>query len=460
MISCLYPPEGITIGSITIRFPSIESVLVGNKQPEPEPELKVKQDSLQLQHLENLKDTLREYKIALTEQQGHIYLPDDDVTFFDDMFAKMQHARKNKQIVRILHYGDSQIEMDRLSANLRTFFQSEFGGGGPGLLPAVQTIPSAAVSQYADGNFTLYTSYGDGKRANGNYGLMARCYRLAGNGIFSARASTRRDVDERVKHFSTVTLLYNNRESIFQATLTDRHGTCRQDTAVADRGIHTCHWHLDSATSSLQIAMQGSADIYGIMLDDGYGVSVDNIPMRGSSGTQFTLIRDTLLRTCYRQINTGLIILQFGGNSVPIVTTPKSLRTYCDHIAREIQYLTRCCPQAPILFIGPSDMSTRCDGLMKTYPMLPQLTDSLRATVLRNHAAYWDLFDVMGGENSMIAWVQHGLAGPDYIHFTPAGANRVGNALVKNFAELYEFYCTRKDIDPEQFHELWDDAAL
>ena len=91
--------------------------------------------------------------------------------------------------------------------------------------------------------------------------------------------------------------------------------------------------------------------------------------------------------------------------------------------------------------------------------MLPQLIDSLRATVLRNHAAYWDLYEVMGGQNAMVAWVQNGLAGTDYIHFTPKGAAKVGKLLASKFALMYDCYRLRQGMDKQQLDTLWNVSA-
>lgn len=456
VVCYFYPKDGVTLGKTQIRFPSMEDVLVG--QSVPDVEIK-EMDSVELKHLNDLKDTLRQFKVALTEQTGHFYLPNNDVAFFDKIFARMSQAKGNQEVVRVLHYGDSQIEMDRISGNIRTFFQSTFGGGGPGLVPVIQTIPSFAVSQYASGALTLYASYGDGARCKGNYGLMAKCYRLAGAATFGANASQHRETDSRVKKFSNITLLYNDHDGNFSATLKDRKGKYQQTCQNGQTGIHTCHWMMDTVSTSIQISMNGSADIYGIMLDNGYGVAVDNIPLRGSSGNQFTMITDTLLRSCYQQSNVGMIILQFGGNSVPSIYNQKSLDNYCSSINKQFHRIKRCYPNATLLFIGPSDMSTRKGGSFHTYPMLPQLIDSLKTIALRNNAAYWDLYEVMGGQNSMVAWVQNGLAGPDYVHFTPAGARKVGKILANNFATMYELYRTRKNMTKQQFDTLWNVSA-
>ena len=83
------------------------------------------------------------------------------------------------------------------------------------------------------------------------------------------------------------------------------------------------------------------------------------------------------------------------------------------------------------------------------------MVDSLKATALRNNVAYWDLFRMMGGENSMVQWVKHypAYAGPDYIHFTPAGARRVGEALSSSLLTYHDFYRLRRTLPAERVNK-------
>ena len=62
------------------------------------------------------------------------YLPDNDLTFFDPLFKELEHADKKR--VRILHYGDSQLEEDRMTFIIRDTIQRIFGGDGQGMMPA------------------------------------------------------------------------------------------------------------------------------------------------------------------------------------------------------------------------------------------------------------------------------------------------------------------------------------
>ncbi|MBQ1842052.1 MAG: hypothetical protein II130_03630, partial [Bacteroidales bacterium] len=99
---------------------------------------------------------------------------------------------------------------------------------------------------------------------------------------------------------------------------------------------------------------------------------------------------------------------------------------------------------------GPSDMGKSVGGKIVTWPRLPEMIDSLRSAALDSGAAYWDLYSVMGGENSMVRWAKHSpaYAGPDYIHFTQKGAEIVGGALAKSILVYNDFYRMRK-ILPE-----------
>ena len=97
-------------------------------------------------------------------------------------------------------------------------------------------------------------------------------------------------------------------------------------------------------------------------------------------------------------------------------------------------------------------MSKKYNGKLGTWKGLPELNDSLRSMALRNNVAYWDMFHVMGGENSMPVWVKHSpqYAGPDYIHFTTKGADFMGETLASSLLVYYDFYKLRKTMDEDE----------
>jgi len=218
------------------------------------------------------------------------------------------------------------------------------------------------------------------------------------------------------------------------------------DTSIlsGDSLVALALWDADTAATRLRVTLQGSAEVYGVLLDDAPGVAVDNIPMRGCSGQQFTQIDSALLAASYALLDVGLIILQFGGNSVPFIKGEKALETYCQSIGRQIDRLHRCCPHASILFVGPADMAAQIDGTIQSYPYMERIIDGLRATVNAHGAAYWSQYDAMGGRNTIKSWVRQGLAGSDYIHFSQQGADLMGDLLADALLTMYRYYRLRR----------------
>ena len=458
MLLCLvFPSDGITIGNVHLYFPSLHHVLVREKAQSMD-ELLVKTEE---RDLTSARDSIEDCHLLLFESQTRIWLPNDDITYFDRFFEKAENAKKDHKIIRILHYGDSQIEQDRISCQLRERMQLTFGGGGPGMLPLRQPIPTFSFTQNASGSLFCQSTYGDSTvhRANGNYGPMLRSWRVAGPASMQLRASTSHMASELVGRFSTIRVLFNNRPGPLNVTITNRQPSVgsqpSHSESISESGIHLVTWQMDSVTSHASINLSGSADIYGIMVDDGYGVAVDNISMRGVSGHQFTMVNADQLAEAYSQMDIGIIIMQFGGNSVPYLNNDKVIANYCTRLGEQIDFVRKACPDAAILFIGPSDMSTKVGGQLATYPKLPYLVEQLQQMANAHGAAYWSIYDAMGGKNSMITWVRHGYAGSDYIHFSLKGAHIMGDYLSDMLLKLYDLYHIRKQLTPEQFDKLW-----
>ena len=446
-----FPADGIPVAGGTLRFASLEKTLRDAS------ETHVDVDSV-LQAVDRRfamqRDTLAYYRDFLYGNPDRIYLPDDDYRFFDPLFRSMEQARRRGTTVRVAHYGDSQIELDRISSDLREALQDRFGGMGTGMFPALSNVPSASISKSASGALVQYTMYGDSttvRAGHNRYGVMAQVVTMTGGGTLSLRAVKSRTARERTKSFSSVSILVGRTSSGFDASVVSDTLRPVPSVQVSQGGVRLMTWKFSRPVQKATIRLAGHAEIYGVSTDGDAGVAVDNIPLRGCSGTIFTRISRDLMRESFALDNTRLIILQFGGYFMPMASSSKAISAYMDKVADQIRYFHEVAPQAKILFIGPSDMGKSVNGRVVTWPRLPEVVDSLKATVLRNDAAYWDLYRMMGGENSMAQWVRHSpaYAGPDYIHFTPAGAQVVGESLSRSLLTYADFYELRKRLSPE-----------
>lgn len=449
VVCLLVPDDGFSLGQYTLRWPTLAEAL------------DLKEDTILRDDFGCADDSiLVDMDTMGVPATGHI-LERDTATLTDTIQKKSQPVVPNVDIVntdlqaylsafyaaldsvdtmpvRVVHYGDSQIEEDRITNVLRERWQKLYGGGGVGLIPLHQTIPTRTIRQWLSMDGVVQSAQGGPKRYliygprsmrldSDDYGPMGQVALMD-----STLVPGSEDLVVNIEPIDNKRHPHNYFNRIRLLTDSVSGYIIAQDTILLHTTPHssTLHYTLPDSTTRCELHMQGRGHIYGLSLETPTGVIVDNIPMRGCSGNIFTKVDSTQLADFYRDTNTRLIILQFGGNMIPQTENPSTISGYVRSTLRQqIRYIRACAPQASILFIGPSDMSTRIDGEMTTYPLVPYMDKLLRKMAAEEHIAYWSMYDAMGGHDSMVHWVEIGLAGSDYVHFTRSGANKVGRML-------------------------------
>ena len=336
-------------------------------------------------------------------------VPTDPRIFLRCFYASLEDAGEHK--IRVLHYGDSQIEEDRMTQQIREALQKRYGGQGVGLMPLAQTIPTRTVRQEIRMNGRIvppkqgpkrYLVYGPKReqRKDNLYGIMGQVAVMNDSLVSGSE---------------------------------DLTAVCRPQMATA----HYQRWQIfaDStirySISGDTVQLRGKGAVYALSQESDTGVIVDNIPMRGCLGNVFTRMDSAQLASFCRAENVRLIILQFGGNAIPFNEKPQTIRGFVSGYREQIHYLRACAPEADILFIGPSDMIRQKDGEWQTYPMVPYMDKLLRNMAMDEQIAYFSLFNWMGGAGSMLRWQENGLAGSDGVHFYRSGARKAGNAVAE-----------------------------
>lgn len=405
---CWVLPERVVLCDYTIKWPTFAEVMGEEVQKAEEIELS---ESIELSDsTQAVTDTTATHVVPAAPIIPTI--PIDSITdsriFLGAFYQSLTTANTRK--VRIVHYGDSQIEEDRMSSQIREVLQDRFGGSGVGLMPLAQTIPSRSVKQTLIMNGKTVTPqtltrnivYGPKRmqRADGLYGVMGQVTFMNDSLVKGSEQLTAicTPIDKRprysqVKLFADTTITY---------------------TQIGD----TLH-------------LQGKGAVYGISQESPTGIIVDNIPMRGCLGLVFNKIDSVQLSQFYRNENVTLIIMQFGGNAIPFNEKPSTIQSIVRGLRQQVRYIQSCAPHASILFIGPSDMLTTMDGVEQSYPMVSYMDRLLYKMALEEKIAYFSLFQWMGGNGSMARWKEIGLAGKDGIHFMRSGARKAGNAVAQ-----------------------------
>lgn len=494
VVAIIYPEGGIHIGEYTLRYPKLtdifekapqasgDSLADSIQQVDPEEAIREMMEATKRKEFAAYSDSLKFYEDFFKKGKTRFDLPNNDPTWFDRFFLHLELASLDSNVVHIIHYGDSQLEEDRISATIREDLQDEFGGAGPGMMPAIMTVPSQTTSHSNSGALSRYILFGpkEEEADHSRYGPLAQFAKLEGEASITIqkRKEQRKNTFSHVGGYSTVKLLTNKsahikaklnvNQTFVEVVGEDEEGNPKEKrtTKVVDAGEPTIEtfnklkvytWKLKDTTSIAKMYLSGNGEIYAISADGAYGVAVDNVAMRGSSGTIFHRIDPELLAESYKAMNARLIIMEYGGNLVP-GTNSGNIDWTKKLITRQIQAIQKANPDADILFIGPADMARQKDGQWQTYAGLNMTIKALREVALDNGAAYWDMHRVMGGNGSMIKWVnkEPALGFTDHIHFTRRGAAYMGDLFCAALRMHYDYFKfrDRHNISDEKLKDI------
>ncbi len=475
VIAWLFPKEGISLSStFKLKFISVDE-LMGNHRAtyrevnmdsilagiNPKANSEATDTLLDLVNLET--DTLHQTDKTATLRvlasfnevpyYRRIQIPENNPNALKCLQNGLKNESKTK-VIRILHYGDSQLEGDRISDYFRNKLQKVYGGEGPGIVlpnePAATSRQSVFVSNSK--NIKKHAFYINGStRKDGKYGIGGSSFTFNGeyasflNWTYNEAQKTQEPTFNKkkqdqayllikngsksygsVRNFARITLLYAN-EELSQLQLTcDNKINNYNLKPTSDLGIQ--QWDLRTNKELRLDFINGKFPlIYGVALDGTSGVAVDNFPMRGSSAIGFNKMSQELYHKQLEVLNVRAIILQYGINVIPNIRS--DYEYYKSLLTKQLQSIRAANPGVSILVIGPSDMSKNEGGTMVSYSNIPLVRDAMREAALSSGCCFWDLYEAMGGENSMVAWVNKGLAQKDYTHFSYKGSKYISEML-------------------------------
>ncbi len=398
----------------------------------------------------------------------YLEFPNNDKSIMYDFFENLATLRGKREILRIMHYGDSQIETDRMTRYFRYKLQSQFGGTGPGFVSAVQAYDfKSPMVQTANGDWKRYTAYGrknpDVKHRR--YGAIANFCQfspLIADTIFPVidgeileeppqrKASLSFSVSpyayRKSKTYKKCQMFLGNNTSDLIVKAYAEENIISDDTLPPFNDLKTKTWLFEESPNTLKFEFEAtnSPEFYGFTFDGLSGIAVDNIAMRGSSGTIFTRMDLKLLGKFYRLLNTKLLILQFGGNVIP--GERKNYDFYRRSFSYQLRTLKRIAPDMTIILIGPADMSKKYKDTYVSFPNIVLIRDALKKAAFENNCAYWDMYEAMGGKNSMPSWVfrKPPLAEKDFTHFNPRGAKIIAKMFYNALIYEYNIYIKKR----------------
>lgn len=336
--------------------------------------------------------------------------------------------------VRIAFYGDSFIEGDIFCGSVRDTLQTLFGGRGVGFVPITSHVVGFrnTIRQEFDRwkTFSIISKKDSSRRIA--LGPAGYCFKPQLDNWVEFRASRQR----YLRQFESVRVFYKSLgQSYVHYTLDDSV----YRVAELQKGNRLREWKKENIKArKVEFGFENpdSLEVYGASFEGRNGVYVDNFAMRGNSGIGLHLIPTNMLRSFNNYRDYKLIILQYGLNALNFDSTRYAW--YSDRMVTVIERLKQIFPDASIVLVSVSDRSSRINGQYRTIRTIPTLRNTQRKIAQRTKIAFWDLYQAMGGENSMVKFVKATppLAAKDYTHLTFRGGKRLAHELVGSL--LYE----------------------
>jgi len=363
----------------------------------------------------------------------HLSCPTHFLKQLKHLHNQLLITSESNRNIRILHFGDSQIEGDRITAYLREAFQNKYGGSGPGLTTIYdpQRInPSVWLDSYGD--WQIHSIYNRKRQlTNKAYGLMGQTASLKANSSGTFKISASRWAEQHASHYQKVRLFIAPHTDSLLIKASIKTTEVINDTLLPSDALTEINWEFEQLSPRLKFELSSTADIHilGCALDSINGVTVDNIALRGQSSPLLHRTNGELFKAMCEHLDIGMIIFQFGTNIIP--TVAPNYHFYKVQLAKQFDLLKTYLPDVPVLIIGVSDAAHEKNGEIVSYDHLQRIGDAQKAIALEYDFAYFDLYNAMGGKGSVIEWSQKKppLALTDYIHLSRKGGQEVAYLL-------------------------------
>ncbi len=372
---------------------------------------------------------------------------DSNISVLYPFFEILSDSIPKSPAVHIAHFGDSQIEGDRITSTIRQLLQKYFKGNGIGLLPITSPVqnPSLYVDISKEWEKKSITTLPHKK--NHNLGINMG-YTYLGNLYKNGHITLIKP--SKTKYPCPILGIITNRNvALENIDVSNSQKAYTKYQQHNDHNLQRIDWKITDNPRQVKIHCQNTDffPIYALIADDTIGITVDNIPLRGNSGVDFIFNNDDFMNANLNLLNVKLIILQFGINAIPrenIII--KNFNNYRDKLYAQLIFFKQLAPNIPIIVIGVSDRAIKQGYQMESNPNIIKLRDAQKEATLNAGCVFWDLFEAMGGTNSAISWheQQPKLINNDYIHFSDKGAELVGLMFYQSLITEYKLYLQKQ----------------
>jgi hypothetical protein len=357
----------------------------------------------------------------------------------DDFYAALRRTetRQPGVVTRILHYGDSPVTADSITADVRRLIQARFGDAGHGFLLIAK--PWAWYGHNGvklEGKGWKIHPASQAREPDGIHGL--------GGVSFRGEAGATSRVTLPDHGYARVIVYYLAQPDGGRFSVRFGEGDpVEVNTAGEERKQAFAEIPIPAGNDSLELRVEaGSVRLFGYRFDkDQAGVEYSSLGINGAQiqmALRYFEPRQWAVELQHE--DPALVVLNYGTNES---IYPKYVdKEYPDELRAVIARVREALPHASLILMGPMDRGVLSDGEISTPESLEKLIDAQRRIAHETGCAFFNTFAAMGGAGTMARWyhAEPRLVSADFMHPLPAGAVIVGglfeSALVKSYEDL------------------------
>ena len=361
--------------------------------------------------------------------------------FYKDSLSLPKFAKKIEQLqngdkvkIRIAYFGDSMIEGDLLTQTLRRLLQEKFGGSGVGYLPL--SSPVAGFRQTANAFSQNFISQNFMTKGAKNMYLSGYMFSGSGTGNY-----TDKTIKNPANSLEKYILFQNNQSITFNGNKVDL-----QSDGIFSRKVLS-----NDFSNKINIETNSSdTKIFGVGFESESGIILDNFSFRGITGIELKKLDAEFLKEISDKNPYDLIVFQYGVNMLfrPNDTEYSYYKTSFTPVLKNFK---TAFPSSDFLIVSSADRAFKYNGEYKSAIGIHNLIDLQAKLAFDNKMAFYNQFQSMGGENSIVKWVQQTpkLAGKDYIHPNGKGADilaeKIFKAMLNDYSKLAKNHTPKND---------------
>ncbi len=346
---------------------------------------------------------------------------------FNQKLLQLAHGEKVK--IRIAWFGDSQIEGDLITKDVRQLLQNYFNKKtGVGFVPVTSIAGDFRQTAKVDVFGDLQTDNFKSMNANSNLFLSGYSY-FSNDLVVNFKDNVAKEALQKTQKW----LLYGKGDSI----TISKNGDSTKYAAH-----HSLNKILLSETTSNKQKFHiysNRTPIYGLSSEPDFGIVLDNFSFRGISGDNLKTVSNAVLYDTNDSQSYDLVIFQYGVN---LLFKPNEINfDYYERMMNPVLNKFKAnLSKADFLMFSCSDRAFKYNGTWETAIGIDSLIKLQSKIAFKHDMAFYNLYQSIGGKGTVVKWADstYQLANKDYIHFNSRGATKVAHLIFKALIQDYK----------------------